>query len=88
MVSKVCKICGDRKDAEKDFYKGGGLTCRSCKSKYVVDRAREVKGVNTEMLVEILDNQRSMKEELLERIDEMEREMAKMRKALKKLTVE
>lgn len=40
-MTKVCRVCGEEKDAE-DFYAGQGRTCKSCTK----SRARDWRGAN------------------------------------------
>lgn len=82
-MSKICKICGENKSKD-EFYSTSGLTCKQCKKKLDVERAKDARNNNTNMLKEILDNQRNMEKTLLSRIDEMETEINKLRKKLKK----
>lgn len=84
MVQKKCKVCKKMKDAKEDFYKSSGLTCCKCKNKQSAANAKEAKGLQAMLLLEVRDNQLAM----MEQMDEMEKEMGKLRKALKQLAVE
>ena len=86
MSSKECKVCGKRK-VKTEFYATSGLTCKSCKNKLDIERAKDSKSVTVSMLYEILNKQRHTEEVLLSRLDDMELEINKLRKQLKKIAV-
>lgn len=83
MPQKTCKICGETKDAKKDFYKSSGLVCSVCKNQQSMERSKEAKGLQINLLLEVRDNQR----DIMERMGDIEEDLAKIRKALKKLLV-
>ena len=82
MGKKTCRVCNKNKDAEKDFYKTSGRTCKECKSKLSVQINREHKSRTDTMLLEILETQH----DILTKLETMEEENRKLRKAFKKLS--
>jgi hypothetical protein len=60
MAQKKCKVCEKMKDAKEDFYKSSGLTCCECKNKQSAAKAKETKGLQAMLLLEVRDNQLAM----------------------------
>jgi len=94
MPTKICKICGEKKDATEGFFGSSGLVCRTCKTQKDTERKRVVGGKVVMLLEEIL----AMQHRLEERIDELEdklsnemsstdEELQKIRRKLKKMSV-
>jgi gas vesicle protein len=86
MVKKLCKVCGDLKDSEKGFYKTSGYTCKDCKKKQCAEYRKTAEDRISSALMELLQEQQEINQELRAHMDDMEKEMRKIRKALKKLS--
>jgi hypothetical protein len=84
MAQKKCKVCEKMKDVKEDFYKSSGLTCRECRNKQTAAKSKETKGFQAVLLLEVRDNQLAM----MEHMETMEKEIWKLRKALKQLSTE
>lgn len=82
MVKKVCKVCGEEKDSENGFYKTSGLTCRECKKEKTAAAKIEAKQNAASLLSELLHEQQEIKSQM----KAIEKEMAKLTKAMKKLS--
>lgn len=82
MAKRTCNVCGEEKDSIKGFYKTSGATCCVCKSKLANKKAKEKSELELTVLMEIRDNQR----ELMQRMEQMELQVSKVCKALKKLS--
>lgn len=88
MAPKFCKVCEKTKDSKEDFYARNGRVCRDCRSYQATEHKKAVGGKVIEMLEKILENQRISEEKLHERLHELEDELTKMRRKLKKMAIE
>lgn len=84
-MSKECKVCHVTK-SKTEFYSTSGHTCKKCKNKSDVERAKDNKNITISVLNEILNNQKNTESVLLSRLNDMELEINKLRKQLKKLS--
>jgi transposase-like protein len=87
MVDKVCKECGNTKHETRDFYRSSGRTCKECKKKRSKENKENAKSKTTQLLRDMLEEQKAINQELRIHMDEMEKELAKIRKSLRKLCV-
>jgi hypothetical protein len=87
MVNKLCNVCGERKDEVQGFYRNCGATCKDCKKAKTSTYKAKAKEQTTQLLLDILEEQKSMNHKLEAHMEDMEREMAKLKKMLKKLSV-
>ena len=87
MVKKLCNVCGEKKDEIKEFYKTSGATCKECKKEKTYAYKARTKEQSTQLLLDILKEQKAMNYKLESHMEEMERELAKLKKMLKKLSV-
>lgn len=82
---KTCKVCNIEKSV-KEFYSTSGYTCKDCKNKLDIERAKDTKNKTIAILYEILENQKKTENTLLSRLDDMEMEVNKLRKKLNKIS--
>lgn len=88
MGKKICTQCGEKKDAKKDFYDTRNA-CRKCRNNDRAKNAREAKERQYDMMLAVRTDQFAMMldmAEITQMLQEMQIEMGKMRKTLKKLS--
>lgn len=79
MTKKTCKVCKEEKE-KKDFYGTSGLTCRECKREQSAEQKKATSGRIIELLENILEGQQAIDE----RLGQLEDDLAKVRRKLKK----
>lgn len=87
MSDKTCKECGITKDYTR-FYAGTGRICKECKISQSMEYAKDVKGLSIKLLKEMLEKQDLIlvnQEIILERCNELEQDVNRIRKTLKKM---
>jgi recombinational DNA repair protein (RecF pathway) len=82
MSTKTCRECGTTKDSAKGFYPNTGLICKACKIDTDTSRARDVKSMNTNILLEILEVQKHLSSEIADLRKEVNSMSKKLKKAL------
>lgn len=81
MAHRECIKCEEEKDS-KEFYKSSPHVCRDCRNTRSKETRKETKATQTSLLLEIRDDQQAMAEQ----IHGLNKELASIRKALKKLS--
>jgi hypothetical protein len=85
-TDRKCKKCGEIKK-RTEFYSTSGFTCKECKKRSDGNNAKTNKNTVITFLTEILESQKKTECMLRERMDDMESEITKLRKQVKKLAV-
>jgi len=85
-TDRECKNCCEVKK-RTEFYSTSGFTCKECKKRSDTERSKTNKNTVINFLMEILEAQKQTECLLKEKLDDMESEINKLRKQVKKLAV-
>jgi hypothetical protein len=85
-TNRQCRKCDEIK-SKTEFYSTSGYTCKECKKKSDGNNAKTNKNTVITLLTEILEAQKDTECLLKEKLDDLESEINKLRKQVKKLSV-